>query len=127
MLWREEIFKYPKMISIIGGDMMDIKELESLALKRISLSEVPAEFTGTVKKYEVRDDKRGRKSLFLTVEYNNGDVVIKYTPMHLSEFLEAVKKLGIRDLDDLVGKKVRFVAKAFRIGNPRHIPIKIEG
>ncbi len=107
--------------------MMDIKELESLALKRISLSEVPAEFTGTVKKYEVRDDKRGRRSLFLTVEYNNGDVIIKYTPMHLSEFLEAVKKLGIRDLDELVDKRVRFVAKAFRIGNPRHIPIKIEG
>jgi hypothetical protein len=99
--------------------------LKEMAIARVDIASLPTDFLGKVKKYEKRQDKRGREALFLTVSTDQGDVIFKYTRLHFGELALAMEKMKIKSLSELVGKKVRFIVKSFRMGNPRHIPVEI--
>ena len=102
-----------------------IDELKELAVARIDISALPTDFVGRVKKVEKRVDKRGKEAIFVTVGTNDGDVIFKYTRLHFGDLAQSLEKMGIKNLRELEGKKVRFVTKMFRMGNPRHIPAEI--
>ena len=104
---------------------LTIEELRELAVARVDLSSLPADFVGKVKKVENRIDRRGREAIFLTVGTSNGDVVFKYSRLHFGDLAMNLEKMGVRSLRDLEGKNVRFITKVFRMGNPRHLPVEI--
>jgi len=104
---------------------LSVEELKELAIARVDLASLPADFVGKVKKIEKRIDKRGREAIFLTVGTNNGDVIFKYTRLHFGDLAQSLEKMGVKSLRELEGKNVRFITKAFRMGNPRHLPVEI--
>jgi len=104
---------------------ISVDELKELAVSRVDISSLPTDFVGKVKRIEKRTDKRGREAIFVTVGTNDGDIIFKYTRLHYGDLALNLEKMGIKNLKELEGKKVRFVAKAFRMGNPRHMPTEI--
>jgi len=110
-----------------GGAMQDITidELKEMAVARVEISSLPTDFVGKVKKVEKRADKRGREAIFMSVGTGDGDVIFKYTRLHFGELAYSLEKMGVRSLKELEGKMVRFITRAFRMGNPRHIPVEI--
>jgi hypothetical protein len=98
-------------------DDISLDELKEMSVSRVDLSSVPSEVVGTIKKVEKREDKRNRECIFITVSYQDGDVVFKYTPMHIGELAKALEKLGIKSTSDLerarkgVGNNIAFVRK----------------
>jgi hypothetical protein len=106
---------------MMAEEDITVDMLKELAVARVDIASLPTDFVGTVKKYESRQDKRGREALFLTVSTEHGDVIFKYTRLHFGELAVAMEKMKVKSLKELVGKKVRFMVKPFRMGNPRLI------
>jgi len=120
---------------------MKIEELEQnyTAIARLNL--LPEKFTATVESIEEREDAKfpGYDALYIrakitdkkVVKAVNGDVVIqKFRPMHVTELLvPAMKKLGIRSTEDLIGKTFTFTAQSpsFAGSNPRWVPTEVDG
>jgi len=104
-------------------DIIDLaKEIPVL----ISANDLPDTFEARIIDAQIKEDKQGRKSLYLRLELEDGKItVMKYTPMHIAELVKFMTKMGIKTKDDLVGKKYQFKKVAFRIGFPRPMPIKV--
>jgi hypothetical protein len=105
----------------VAEEDITVDMLKELAVARVDIASLPTDFIGKVKKYEKRQDKRGREALFLTVTTEQGDVIFKYTRLHFGDLAQAMEKMKVKSLSELVGKKVRFMVKPFRMGNPRLI------
>ncbi|MEM5815823.1 MAG: hypothetical protein QXL14_02130 [Candidatus Aenigmatarchaeota archaeon] len=104
---------------------MDISELEKLSVGKLSISEMPTSFVGEVVQTEVREDRRGKKALFVGVMTEKGKIIIKYSGLHIEDVIKFMRENNIKSLDELVGKKVKFELQYYKIGNPRHIPKQI--
>ncbi len=109
--------------------MVSTEELRKKAEsgERMQLSDVPEEFIGTLMKEEMRVDTQGRDCIYLNIDVDGKLVTQKMTSMHITELIKALEKLGVKDTSELSGKKVQWKAKTFRIGFPRHLPVKIVG
>ena len=105
---------------------MDLEKLKSMSDQsdRMQLSDVPETFIGVLRDEEVRDDNQGRNCLYFNIDYEGKTITQKFTPMQLQAFVEALRVLGINSTDELMGKKVEWKLKSFRIGNPRHLPVR---
>lgn len=107
---------------------MSLDELEQLGTNFVRASEVPERFYAQVVNAEVRPDSTGRICVYLRLRLeDNSMTVMKYTPLHIRELVLALKKLGFKNLGEVVGTVLQFEKKAFRIGYPRAIPIKVVG
>ena len=104
--------------------MVSIEDLKREVGIRRSLSELPDEFEATVVDYRLDTDRRGRKAFFLVVKLDDGATVTqKYTAMHLQDFIMALGRIkDIKTIDELKGKKLKFVRKEYRMGMPRWLP-----
>jgi len=92
----------------------------------ISAHDLPDEFVATVTDAQIKEDRQGRKALYLRIQLEDGkQTVIKYTPMHIAELVKYLAKLRIKTKSELIGKKLKFKKVQFRIGFPRPIPIEV--
>ncbi len=92
----------------------------------VSASEMPDTFEATVIDVQVKEDRYNRKSLYMRIKLDDGrTTVIKYTPLHMVDVVKALLKMRIRTTGELVGKKLKFEKKHFRIGMPRPIPVEV--
>ena len=106
--------------------MPNIKELKTLGTARVSLTDLPSEFEGTLLREEFREDARGRECLYWYINVpDKGTVTQKFSPMHIAALVEALEALKIEDTKELYGKKLLFRQKSFRIGNQRWLPVEV--
>ena len=105
---------------------LTIEELESLGKALVRATELPDVFVAKIVNYEFREDRRGRKALFLRLELEDGKpTIIKYTTLHLSFLAHAFKHSGIQRLSEAVGKTFQWKKEPFQIGFPRPLPVRI--
>jgi len=103
-----------------------IDELVKEVTYFVSASEIPDTFEATVTDVQVKEDRYGRKSLYLRVKFDDGKTtVIKYTPLHMVEVVKALAKMKVKTTGELIGRKFRFEKRHFRIGLPRPIPVEV--
>jgi len=92
----------------------------------VSAHDLPDEFVAVVIDAQIKEDRQGRKGLYLRIQLEDGkQTVIKYTPMHIAELVKHLAKLRIKTKSELVGKKFKFKRTQFRIGFPRPIPVEV--
>jgi len=117
--------------------MVSVEDLDSLYVPRARLEKLPPRFTGRVLRIEERPDSNypNYDALYMdiaiedpeAVEQAEGEVLTqKMRGMHISELLvPAMKRLGITDTDELVGKLFTFELQkpSFEGSNPRWIPV----
>jgi len=102
-----------------------IDELERLVPKFKRAQELPAKFIAKVTDAAIGTDKTGRKCVYLTLELTDGTITkVKYTPMHISDLAEELRKMGFKKLSEIVGQTLTFVARQYRIGYPRPMPVE---
>ena len=103
---------------------ISLDELKKEVGVRRSLSELPDEFEGVIVDYRLDSDRRGRKAFFLTIQLDDGATITqKYTAMHLQDLIMALGRMkDIKVIDDIKGRRFRFIRKEYRIGMPRWIP-----
>jgi len=88
--------------------------------------ELPDKFIAKVVDANVTPDKTGRKCLFLTLELTDGSTTkIKYTPMHISDVVEAFQSMGFSYIRDIIGQTFTFITRQYRIGFPRPMPVEL--
>jgi hypothetical protein len=100
--------------------------------ERISLTELPEEMVLKAVRETWRDDVKdesGRviKTGGLVVEFITKDgksITQKYSKIHSKTLKEALKKLGIKDTEDLQKIWCRYKRTNFRTGFPRLIPVE---
>jgi len=102
-----------------------IDELERLVPRFKRAQELPSKFIAKVVDASLAPDKTGRKCVYLTLELTDGTVTkVKYTPMHISDLVEELRKMGFVKLSEVVGQTLTFVTRQYRIGYPRPMPVE---
>lgn len=105
---------------------MSMDELRAMASKRYELDQLPEEINATFKSFEFKDDANKRHCLFVVFETaEEEEFTQKYTPMHITDFIEAAEALDVGTLDDLKGKTLKLKKKSYNIGNPRMYPVEV--
>lgn len=105
---------------------MEIDELvREYATAPVLASQLPDKIKGTIDTMDLREDKRGRKCLFMRLRTNEGTTVIKYTPSMLPILGKAFKDLGFTKVSEVIGCTFLFERKATPRGFPRHFPVKL--
>ena len=100
-------------------------------MKRIDFKELPSELTATVENYAVRDDKRGKEALFLTVYIKDKDVQMewKYGKMFVGILIDALRKFAFKNFEEIKGKTFLWERKEFitNLGvSQRYFPKEID-
>lgn len=75
---------------------------------RISYSEVPDAFEGTLAAEEVKIDARGTTCIFWTIKLNGKNLVQKYTPTQIWMIQQFAEANRVYDTSELIGKKIGF-------------------
>lgn len=100
-----------------------IETLESQTSEgMIPLDEAPESFEGKVQAVFQQKDEDGKLCTFMDIEIDRGVVRQKFRPFHLQKLVDAMKKLGIDDTDQMEGRKFYFEQVTYKIGNPRWVP-----
>lgn len=106
--------------------MPKIEDLKNMGTTRVSLTDLPTEFEGTLLREEFRADSRERECLYWYIDVpEKGTVTQKFSPMHITALAEALEHMKVEDTKDLYGKKLLFRQKSFRIGNQRWLPVEL--
>jgi len=117
--------------------MVSVEDLDNFYVPRARLEKLPPRFTGRVLRIEERPDGNypNYTALYIdiavedpkVIEQAEGEVLTqKMRGMHISELLvPAMRRLGITDTDELVGKAFTFELQkpSFSGSNPRWIPV----
>lgn len=117
--------------------MVSVEDLNDMYVPRARLEKLPPKFTGRVLQIEEREDTNypGYSALYMdiviedpeAVKQAEGEVLTqKMRGMHISELLvPAMKRLGITDTDELVGKLFIFELQkpSFEGSYSRWIPV----
>jgi len=105
---------------------ISIEYLEQLAPKVKRASELPDRFVATIENAELREDSTGRTCLYVRLRLRDGSITVtKYTPMHLADLAECLRKMGFKTVNEAIGKTFAFVKRHFRIGYPRPMPVEV--
>jgi len=105
---------------------MKLQDLKEMSFEREELSKLPDTFEGIYSDEEFRKDAREKDCLYVTIDIKDGgQIVQKYSAMHLTEFVKALEALKVKDSGDLLGKMIEWKRVSFRIGNARWIPSRI--
>jgi hypothetical protein len=103
-----------------------VEDLKGMGKEIARATDLPDEFTGTVESTDIREDRTGRRCLYVNVRLEDGRAtVIKYTPMHIPTLAERLLNLGIESSKDFVGKTFLWRKQHFRIGYDRPMPWKV--
>jgi len=102
-----------------------IENLKAIATQQRKLSsQLPNEFIAFITDYQLKDDKRGKESLFLNLKLNDGEAIVKYTSYHILDLANALEKLGFTSLEGAKGKPLKWKHKSYLMGYPRPLPIE---
>jgi len=102
-----------------------IDELERLVPRFKRAQELPSKFIAKITNVALSTDKTGRKCVYLTLELTDGSITkVKYTPMHIVDLIEELRKLGIRKVKELEGQTFAFITRQYTIGFPRPLPVE---
>ena len=105
-----------------------VEDLKSMGKEIARATDLPDEFVGTVESTDIREDKTGRRCLYVRIRLEDGrETVVKYTPMHIPAFAHRLEELGIKTSHQFVGKTFVWRKEHFRIGYDRPIPVKVVG
>ena len=103
-----------------------VEDLRSMGKEIARATDLPDEFVGKVESTEIREDRTGRRCLYVRIKLEDGrETVVKYTPMHIPALAQRLEELDIRTSHQFVGKKFVWRKEHFRIGYDRPMPVKV--
>jgi len=103
-----------------------VEDLKGMGKEIARATDLPDEFVGTVTSTDIREDRTGRRCLYVRIRLEDGrETVVKYTPMHIPLLARHLEELGIQTSQQFVGKKFVWRKEHFRIGYDRPMPTKV--
>ena len=103
-----------------------VEDLKGMGKEIARATELPDTFTGTVVSTDIREDRTGRRCLYVRIRLEDGrETVVKYTPMHIPALAQRLEELDIRTSHQFVGKTFVWKKEHFRIGYDRPMPVRV--